>query len=48
VNYERGPFRYSLFVQNLLDEDYIQAARNDSIVINALPLNFKASVTWKF
>lgn len=48
VNYDRGPVRYSLYVQNLLDEDYIQAARNDSIVINALPLNFKASVTWKF
>lgn len=48
VNYDRGPFRYSLFVHNLLDEKYIQAARNDSIVINALPINFKASVTWKF
>lgn len=48
LTYDRGKFRYALFVNNLLDEKYIQAARNDSIIINALPINFKASVTWKF
>ena len=48
LTYDRGKFRYALFVSNLLDEKYIQAARNDSIIINALPINFKASVTWKF
>lgn len=46
--YETGRFRYGVNVDNLLDEDYYAAVRNQSIIVPGSGTNLKASVTWKF
>ncbi len=46
--YETDRFRYGVNVDNLLDEDYYAAVRNESIIVPGSGTNLKASVTWKF
>lgn len=46
--YDAGRFRYALNVDNLLDDEYIYAARNQALIIPGSGTNVKASVTLKF
>jgi iron complex outermembrane receptor protein len=46
--YETERLKYTLNIDNLLDEEYIYAARNQALIIPGSGLNVKASVTLKF
>lgn len=48
LNYVRGRVRYSLNVDNLLDEDYVYAARSFNVVIPGSGTNLKAAITYTF
>jgi outer membrane receptor protein involved in Fe transport len=48
ITYDHGSFRYGLNVDNLLDENYEAAVRNQSIIVPGMGTNVKASITWKF
>ena len=46
--YDAGRLKYTLNVDNLLDKEYIYAARNQALIIPGTGFNVKAGVTWKF
>jgi iron complex outermembrane receptor protein len=48
LTYERGNLRYGLNVDNLFNEQYDAAVRNQSIIVPGMPTNVKFSVMWKF
>jgi iron complex outermembrane recepter protein len=48
LGYEAGRVRYTVNVDNLLDTEYIYAARNQALIIPGTGFNVKAAVTLKF
>lgn len=46
--YETGRLKYTLNVDNLLNKEYIYAARNQALIIPGSGFNVKAAVTLKF
>ena len=46
--YDRGDFRYGLNFNNVFDEEYEAAVRNQSIIVPGMGTNVKASITWRF
>jgi len=46
--YDTTRFKYTLNVDNVFDEEYVYAARNQALIIPGSGLNVKASVTLKF
>jgi outer membrane receptor protein involved in Fe transport len=46
--YDTTRFKYTLNVDNVFDEAYVYAARNQALIIPGSGLNVKASVTLKF
>jgi len=48
ANYRNGHFTYSLNIDNLLNTNYIYAARSVNVIVPGTPINPKVSVTYHF
>ena len=48
ISYEMKGITYQLNIDNLLNKKYIYASRSDLVLVPGLPINFRASVTYKF
>ena len=48
INYETGRFKYQVNIDNVLDRNYIYAARSNQVMIPGSPTNVRVSITCKF
>ncbi len=49
INYETKRFKYTLRIDNLLDDrTYIHAARSNQVILPGYPINVGAAITYKF
>ncbi|MEO7600413.1 MAG: TonB-dependent receptor, partial [Opitutus sp.] len=48
VGYRADRWQVDLFLQNALDEEYIAASINRNLAITGIPINVKASLTYRF
>jgi len=48
ITYETKRFTYQVNIDNLLNKDYIYAARSSLVIVPGTPMNVRASITYKF